>query len=201
MSRDGGQRRAGGPREVRVIGGQWRRRRLRFPSLEGLRPTPDRVRETLFNWLQGRIYGRRCLDLFAGSGALGFEAASRGAGEVVLVEAQPAAAAALRENARQLQAAQVQVMECRAQDFLRRPPRAFDLVFLDPPFGKGWVAPMLNALRSGWLARHGMIYVESELPLAALALSDALRCVRQGRAGQVNFFLLEDAEDYGGHGD
>ncbi|TPW17985.1 MAG: methyltransferase, partial [Halothiobacillaceae bacterium] len=118
---------------LRIIGGTWRSRRLEFPTVEQLRPTPDRVRETLFNWLQHRIGGARCLDLFAGSGALGFEALSRGANEVVFVEIDPAAVQALRANAQRLQADNAQIIHEEALRYLAKPADPFDIIFLDPP--------------------------------------------------------------------
>ncbi|MDR2614084.1 MAG: 16S rRNA (guanine(966)-N(2))-methyltransferase RsmD, partial [Candidatus Accumulibacter sp.] len=138
---------------VRIIGGAWRRRVLRFPEADGLRPTPDRVRETLFNWLEQDLSGLSCLDLFAGSGALGIEAASRGAASVMMVERSPKVVAALRANAERLGAAErVVITRADAVEFatLRAAdaPR-FDMLFLDPPYGQGWLgrlAPMLPGL-------------------------------------------------------
>ena len=155
---------------VRIISGLWRRRVLRFPDAEGLRPTPDRVRETLFNWLGQDLSGRSCLDLFAGSGALGFEAASRGASHVVMVERSARTADALRANARMLEAAKrVEIVRADAVEFassLETAARRFDVLFLDPPYNQGWLerlAPMLPRL----LAGGGVMYVESETALDA----------------------------------
>src|SRR4051812_41703413 len=117
---------------VRIIAGQWRSRLVRFPEAPGLRPTPDRVRETLFNWLGQHLDGLSCLDLFAGSGALGFEALSRGARRVVMVERDRATAAALRASAQSLEAANVEIIESDAMRFLAQPREAFDVVFVDP---------------------------------------------------------------------
>lgn len=156
----------------------------------GLRPTADRVRETLFNWLQGQVEGRRCLDLFAGSGALGFEAASRGAVEVVMVEAAPRVAEALHTNAELLEARTVRVEARRAETFLRSPPQGFDLVFLDPPFGKGLLSPTLHALaENGWLNPDARIYIECEAELGEPVLPPGCVILRRGRAGQVAYFL------------
>ena len=128
---------AGGRNSVRIIGGGWRGRRITFPDVPGLRPTPDRVRETLFNWLQHDIAGARCLDLFAGSGALGLEALSRGAKELVFVEQSVAASRALQEQLARLGAERrSQVVEMGAARYLRGAAPAFDIVFLDPPFGR-----------------------------------------------------------------
>lgn len=198
-----GARRKSGNRalngEVRIIAGTWRSRRIPFPAIEGLRPTPDRVRETLFNWLGHDLEGFRCLDLYAGSGALGFEALSRGAGPVVMVERDGNAYRALGDNARLLGAVQLELVRGDALEFVRRlaasaesgadgasPARRFDLVFLDPPFGAGVPDEMLPLLRS-LLAPGARIYIESGRPLA---LPEAWVVEKSGRAGQVHFQLL-----------
>jgi len=132
-------RREAVPGRLRIIAGRWRGRRLTVPALPGLRPTPDRVRETLFNWLGPRVEGARCLDLFAGTGALGFEAASRGAAQVVMVEQASRAVAQLRSHAAALLADVVEVVDREALSWLGGRFRRFDIVFLDPPFGRGLV--------------------------------------------------------------
>ena len=182
---------------VRIIGGEWRRRVLRFPDAQGLRPTPDRVRETLFNWLGQDLDGLSCLDLFAGSGALGFEAASRGAAKVVMVEHAPKVAAALEENARLLAAGgRLQIVRADAVKFassLGPDAPGFDVLFLDPPYKKGWIerlAPLLSRL----LADDGMLYVEAE---SALENCGQWRTVRSGRAGQVFYHLMRNGEPDG----
>jgi 16S rRNA (guanine966-N2)-methyltransferase len=148
---------------LRIIAGQWRGRRLSFPNLPGLRPTPDRVRETLFNWLAPVLPGARCLDLFAGSGALGIEALSRGAGEAVFVERHPLAVRALRVNLERLQARGALVAQDEALNWLRQPGQPFEIVFLDPPFGEGLLDPACAALeQGGWLAANAWIYLETE---------------------------------------
>src|SRR6267142_6647216 len=124
---------------VRIIGGQWRSRIVKFPPAAQLRPTPDRVRETLFNWLGQRVDGLSCLDLFAGSGALGFEALSRGASRVVMVDSDRAIAAALRDSARELGAAGAEVVQRDALEFLGAGGEKFDLAFVDPPYASGLV--------------------------------------------------------------
>jgi 16S rRNA (guanine966-N2)-methyltransferase len=182
---------------VRIIGGAWRSRIVAFPALPGLRPTPDRVRETVFNWLGQDLTGKRCLDLFAGSGALGFEALSRGAAEVVLVEHSRAAAAALRENAARFGGRGFRVVVGDALHFLRDPGAGrFDVVFVDPPYGSGLGAAVLPRLR-GVLARGAAVYVESDQPLDA---GHPWRTRKQGRAGAVHYGLLEagDEGDEGG---
>jgi len=145
---------------VRIIGGRWRSRILRFPPAAQLRPTPDRVRETLFNWLGQRLDGLACLDLFAGSGALGFEALSRGAARVVMVESDRAIAAALRESAKLLEA-EPQVVVRDAMDYLAHTGEAFDVVFVDPPYASGLAERALAALGPR-LAPGARVYVESD---------------------------------------
>lgn len=175
--------------KVRLIGGRWRGSRLDVPLVEGLRPSPDRVRETLFNWLQGEVSGARCLDLFAGSGALGFEAASRGAGEVVMIERDPRALAALAGSRSRLQAEQVEIVAADALTWLaREPDRQFDLVFVDPPFAAGLLTRALAALE-GWLAPRAWIYLE--LARAdELALPPGFSLYREGRTREVRYLLV-----------
>ncbi len=151
-----------GANQVRIIAGKWRGRRLALPDAVGLRPTGDRIRETLFNWLQPMLPGARCLDLFAGSGALGLEAVSRGAASVVLVEQNPSVCRQLRETLASLQVTDdVTLIEDEAAVYLAGPPRLFDLVFLDPPFTEDCLASVSGVLHTrGWLAPHARIYVE-----------------------------------------
>src|SRR5277367_5253235 len=155
---------AGGRNSVRIIGGTWRGRRISFPDIPGLRPTPDRVRETLFNWLQHDIAGARCLDLFAGSGALGLEALSRGAKQLVFVEQAVAAARGLQEQLNRLGGgSSAQVLEMGAARFLRAPPAHSDIAFLDPPFGREALAEYVPMLDLGnWLKVGGLVYLENE---------------------------------------
>lgn len=171
---------------VRIVGGQWRSRMIDVPNLPGLRPTPDRVRETLFNWLGQDLDGWQCLDLFAGTGVLGFEAASRGASAVTLVERDARAAAALRSTAQALDAAQVEVLRGDAVEFALSTTRTFDLVFLDPPYHKGLLEKVEPALER-LLAPDGWLYAESEHPLKQLG---RWTTIREGRAGQVHFHLM-----------
>ncbi|MFM8444206.1 MAG: 16S rRNA (guanine(966)-N(2))-methyltransferase RsmD [Methylococcus sp.] len=188
MSPSGGASR----NEIRIIGGEWRSRRLRFPPAEGLRPTPDRVRETLFNWLRDVIAGARCLDLFAGSGALGFEAASRGAARVVQVERSETVSAALRHNCALLMADQVHIVQDSARRYLTRPAEPFDVVFLDPPFRRDWLQPLCGMLEHrGWLAPAAMIYLECEQELRLHDLPRAWRRLREGKAGDVAYSLYQ----------
>ena len=175
---------------VRIIGGKWRRRILRFPESEGLRPTPDRVRETLFNWLGQDLTGQTCLDLFAGSGALGFEAASRGASKVTMVESSPKVFAALAANADLLDShGCLQTVRADAVKFassLRATHSRFDVLFLDPPYKQGWIDRLMPLLPD-LVAEDGAIYIEAEYALSNFGHWNA---VRRGRAGQVFYHLM-----------
>lgn len=181
---------AEGRNEVRIIGGAWRGRKIRFPPAPGLRPTPDRVRETLFNWLAPSISGARCLDLFAGSGALGFEALSRGAAAVVFVEHAPAVAKHLAAVAATLAPGLAQVALDDAQRWLAGTPQSFDLAFLDPPFGSGLLEGALAALtRPGWLNPGALVYLERPAALGEPTLPQGWRLHRSGHAGDVGYHL------------
>jgi 16S rRNA (guanine966-N2)-methyltransferase len=174
--------------EFRIIAGQWRRRKLHFPEVQGIRPSPDRVRETLFNWLREQVEGARCLDLFAGSGALGLEALSRGATNVVFVDQDREAAAAIREHLALLKADGGEVEQTEAQRWLARTPQPFDIVFLDPPFDADLLPAVCAQLGEGWLKPHACVYVEhaAEKPTALPAGWTALK---QSRAGRVAYGL------------
>jgi 16S rRNA (guanine966-N2)-methyltransferase len=182
-----GRKAPGVRNRVRIIAGKWRSRILKFPPAAQLRPTPDRVRETLFNWLGQRLDGLSCLDLFAGSGALGFEAASRGAARVVMVESDRAIAASLRESARTLEAEDLEVVEGDALSYLERSGERFDVAFIDPPYASDLAARAIerlpNCLRPG-----ARIYVESARPLV---LPAPWRSLREDRAGAVRYALFE----------
>ena len=179
-----------GRNELRIIGGRWRGRKLRFPAAEGLRPTPDRVRETLFNWLAPTIAGARCLDLFAGSGALGLEALSRGASDVEFVERAPAVAHHLRETLAVLAPAAGRVVQGDAEAYLAGPAAPFDVVFLDPPFGEDRVGGALECLvAGGWLAPGARVYVEQPASRGAPGWPAPLVAHRSGRAGEVGYHL------------
>jgi 16S rRNA (guanine966-N2)-methyltransferase len=176
--------------QLRIIGGSWRGRKLPFAALPGLRPTPDRVRETLFNWLAPVIHGARCLDLYAGSGALGLEAASRGADRVVLVDHAAEAVASLREQAGVLGATQVEIVQANVQQWLRGRAEPFDVVFLDPPFQRGLLPADIELLESnGWLAPGALIYIEAEKGLQ-LDLPQYWEVYRSKQAGQVGYSLI-----------
>jgi 16S rRNA (guanine966-N2)-methyltransferase len=177
--------------KIRIIGGEWRSRLLRFDDAPGLRPTPGRVRETVFNWLQYDIAGSRCLDLFAGSGALGFEAASRGANEVVQVESDAKACKNLRANAAALGAGRNRIVENDVERFLSAPPEAFGLVFLDPPFAKNLALKICLLLeQNGWLTPHAKIYVETEAGLELAGLPDNWQLLKHKTAGEVAYRLF-----------
>ncbi len=176
-----------GRNRVRIVGGEWRSRLVHFPPSAELRPTPDRVRETLFNWLGQRLDGLEVLDLFAGSGALGFEALSRGASRAVLVERERPVAEALRAAARELGATGAQVVQGDALAFLSRCTDKFDVVFVDPPYASGLAARALERLAER-LKPRGRVYVESA---AALAPGGRWHAVREGRAGAVRYALFE----------
>lgn len=178
---------ANGRNRVRIIGGKWRSRIVRFPAAAQLRPTPDRVRETVFNWLGQRLDGLACLDLFAGSGALGFEAMSRGSDRVVMVERDRATARGLKESALALEAAGLDVVEDDAVAFLKRPREKFDVVFLDPPFASDLAARVLTLLPPH-LKDGARVYVET---LEGVAPPAPWKVVREDRAGAVRYALLE----------
>jgi len=181
-----------GQQSLRIIAGQWRSRKIRFPDLPQLRPTPDRVRETLFNWLMPVIDGARCLDLFAGSGALGLEALSRGAAEVVFVDRDPRVQAYLREALTQLRAEHADVVRADALDYLAGPPRGFDVVFLDPPYQAGLLAPCCRALEAqAWLRAGAYLYIESASQTPMDCLPPSWQVVREKTAGQVSYRLAQ----------
>ena len=182
------------PAEVRLIGGAWKRSKLPVADKPGLRPTPDRVRETLFNWLGQDLAGWRCLDAFAGSGALGFEAASRGAADVLLLERDRTLVRLLQASRERLQAERLRVENADALAWLARQPAAgaplFDLVFLDPPFDAGLFTPALRAVMR-WLGPDGLVYLEApeEWDDARLA-PFGLKRLKHTRAGAVHAHLL-----------
>lgn len=191
--------RPGSSNTLRIVGGRWRSRRLRFIDADGLRPTPDRVRETLFNWLQFEIPGAHCLDAFAGSGALGLEAASRGADEVCLLERDPALVRALQATQARLKATQVQVQQADALSWMAHPQRAgrFDLVFLDPPFDADLFAPALAAA-ARCVPAGGWLYLEADRLFGdddAAVRAAGLRVHRHGQAGAVHFHLFQRMAD------
>ncbi len=179
-----------GANRLRIVGGLWRSRVVRFPDAAGLRPTPDRVRETLFNWLGQRLDGLACVDLFAGSGALGFEAASRGAARVVLVERDRRVYEQLRRTAEELGAGEsVDVVHADALAWLARAGERYDVAFVDPPYASGLAAPALAAL-GGRLRPGARVYVEAP---SSLGTPPGWTRLREGSAGAVKFALYEYA--------
>jgi len=173
------------PNQIRIIGGSWRGRRVRFPAQEGIRPTPDRVRETLFNWLGQDLTGARTLDAFSGSGALSLEALSRGAALAVALDRNPALVRALATTGAALGTSALETHRAEAQSFLLRERRLFDVIFLDPPFDSDPWAALLPAATAR-LAPGGLIYAEARTPVAGAGLAVSHR----DKAGQVHYHLL-----------
>lgn len=183
----------GGQGQLRIIGGQWRSRKLGFPEAPGLRPTPDRVRETLFNWLAPYVTGAKVLDAFAGSGALYLEALSRGASLGLALDANAAAIASLRHNLDLLGCSVGQLLQSDALRYLEtQTPTAFDLVFLDPPFHQNLLPATCALLEDKhWLAEHAWIYTESETPPSTLQMPASWQLHREKKAGQVYYTLWQ----------
>ena len=185
--------------KLNIIGGNWRSRKISFEDADGLRPTPARVRETLFNWLQYDILGSRCLDLYAGSGALSFEAASRGAKSVIQVENNPIACRSLKTNALSLGAEQVKIVQSDVFRYLASDAQAFDIVFIDPPFNLNLAAQTCKWLEDkGWLASYAKIYVETERTnidtqrvFQLQEIPENWRLLKQKTAGEVMYHLFE----------
>ena len=178
---------------IRIIAGEWRGRKLQVPDKQGLRPTPSRVREMLFNWLSGSISGSRCLDLFAGSGALGIEAASRGAKQVTLVEKDYQITQGLTQQIHIFDPniKHINVIAANALTFLKTPTTPFDIVFLDPPFGADLLQPCYTLLENGgWLSDQAYIYIEVERRLKELQLPETWQIIRHKEIGQVAVFLV-----------
>ncbi|GAA6134569.1 16S rRNA (guanine(966)-N(2))-methyltransferase [Oceaniserpentilla sp. 4NH20-0058] len=181
---------------LRIIGGQWRSRQLPFPDVEGLRPTTDRVRETLFNWLQPYLPGANVLDVFAGSGALGLEALSREAGQVTLIEKNQKATKQLQDNIRTLNAQNSSIHMGDALQILPTLAKAFDVIFLDPPFGKGLLPNCINTIEQhNLISPNGWIYIESEQALTELDIPKHWRLHREKKAGQVMLRLFQIMKD------
>ncbi|WP_207885696.1 16S rRNA (guanine(966)-N(2))-methyltransferase RsmD [Pseudomonas sp. 30_B] len=183
----------GGQGQLRIIGGEWRSRRFAFPDGPGLRPTPDRVRETLFNWLAAYVPGARVLDPFAGSGALFLEALSRGASAGLALDTNAEAATALRGHLATLQCSSGQVLLTDALRYLESQPAApFDLVFLDPPFHQDLLQNACRLLEErGWLAKDAWVYTESEAVPSSLGLPANWRLHREKKAGAVHYALWQ----------
>ncbi|MDP3677964.1 MAG: 16S rRNA (guanine(966)-N(2))-methyltransferase RsmD [Methylotenera sp.] len=176
---------------VRINAGEWRSRLLKFPEAEGLRPTPERVRQTVFNWLGQDLTGLTCLDLFAGTGVMGFEALSRNAKSVVLVEKTPVVYKAILENKTTLKAINAQVFNIDALSFLDKNQQLFDVVFLDPPYNQGWFDKVLPLLPAH-LNKDAVVYAEAEY---AIKQTDTWHVIKQSKAGNVFYHLLKSAHD------
>ena len=182
---------------VRIIGGKWRRRMLTFPGVNALRPTPDAVRETLFNWLAGSIHGRHCLDLYAGSGALGFEAVSRGAATAVMVEKNPRVVKALRQNQRAIDSErQLSVTACAAMQYIATCSTRFDLVFLDPPFASEELEKACYQIQKrGLIAPRGLVYLEHASDRKLRYLPETWRELKSAQRGGVRYALYLNDPD------
>lgn len=177
--------------QIRIIGGQWRGRKLPVPDSPGLRPTTDRVRETLFNWLAPHMVEARCLDCFAGSGALGLEALSRYAAQATLIEMERGVAQQLSQNLATLKASHGQVVNANTLEFLSKPGQPFNIVFIDPPFRKGLLEQTVTLLeQNGWLADNALIYIESEVEGGLPPLPASWQPHREKIAGQVAYRLF-----------
>lgn len=175
--------------KVRIIAGKWRGRKLDVIDSPGLRPTPDRIRETLFNWIQQEIVGARCLDLFAGTGALAFEALSRGASEVFIVESDFKIVESLRQHAEILKSENHTIQCADAMSWLKQGTKGFDIIFLDPPFNQGFIEKCCVIIKEESLLNpDGLVYIESE---KNLTLPDGWHVKKQKNAGQVQSLLIE----------
>ncbi len=178
--------------KLTINGGKWRSRQLIFEDTPGLRPTPARIRETLFNWLQTDVIASQCLDLYAGSGALGFEATSRGAKAVVMVENNAQACRLINENKTKLAAEQIKIIQMDVFKFLAGDATPFDLVFLDPPFAKGMAQQTCQWLEDkGWLTPNAKVYVEVESQLVLDELPTNWQRIKSKTAGEVGYYLFE----------
>lgn len=181
------------PGQVRIVAGKYRGRRLQVIESPGFRPTPDRVKETVFNWMQPHLPGSRCLDLFAGSGALCLESLSRGADEVVMVEKVRAVADNLAKNIQALKADSAKLVNTDAMQFLTGKPEPFDIVFVDPPFSEsGLINQCLSALQlKGWLKPGALVYVEASSDYQDLQYPPEWTLLKNKKAGQVGYYLLQ----------
>ncbi|MEE9446847.1 MAG: 16S rRNA (guanine(966)-N(2))-methyltransferase RsmD [Arenicellales bacterium] len=179
--------------KVRIIGGKWRSRGLAFPNANALRPTPDAVRETVFNWLMPYIHGARCLDLYAGSGALGFEAVSRGAASAVLVEKNPVVVKALKQNQKLIdRGRQIKITSCEGLKYLSTAKASFDLVFLDPPFATDELGKACYQLeKHDLIAPEGLVYMEHASDRDLVYLPDAWQVLKSAQRGGVKYSLYQ----------
>jgi len=192
---------AKGSNQLRIIGGEWRGRKLRFPDVPNLRPTPDRVRETIFNWLAPMIHGARCLDLFAGSGALGLEALSRGAAFTTFVDSHKKATIALKSHLDLLNSNgrsndhsndRAEVIQMDSVKFLKAEAKKYDLVFLDPPYHLDFMQKVVPLLESNaWLSDKAMLYLEIEKRQSLPELPENWKQLKDKTAGEVNYYLFQ----------
>lgn len=182
-----------GSNQLRIIGGEWRGRKLRFPDAPNLRPTPDRVRETIFNWLMPVIHGARCLDLFAGSGALGLESLSRGAASAVFVDSHPKVTQAIQSHLDLLNATdKAKVYQLDGIKYLQHDAEVFDVVFLDPPYQSDLLAGVIPLLESqGWLADNALLYLEIENKKTLPLLPENWHELKNKKAGDVSYHLYQ----------
>ncbi len=179
------------PGKIRIIAGKWRGRKLDVIDSPGLRPTPDRLRETLFNWIQQEIVGARCLDLFAGTGVLAFEALSRGAAEVIMVESNPKIIESLKQHAETLGSENHTIQLADAIIWLKQGIKGFDIIFLDPPFGQGYIEKCCaTIIEESLLNDNGLVYIESE---KNITVPSAWKIKKQTKAGRVQSKLIERA--------
>ncbi|MFM9835879.1 MAG: 16S rRNA (guanine(966)-N(2))-methyltransferase RsmD [Methylophilaceae bacterium] len=176
--------------QVRINAGVWRSRLIKFTDAEGLRPTPDRVRQTVFNWLGQELTGKTCLDLFSGTGAMGFEALSRNAKQVTMVESASLAFKALKQNKELLKAQNCQILQQDALQFLAKNTQKFDVIFCDPPYQKDWLTKLLPLLHEP-LSATGVVYAEAEFELKS---SELWQVYKAGKAGNVYYHLLKSVE-------
>lgn len=176
---------------IRIISGKYRGRKLPVLDAEGLRPTTDRVKETVFNWLMPYIQESICLDCFAGSGGLGFEALSRGATSVTFIELNKQAATQLKANIKLLKADNAQVINKDAIAYLASPPTPYNLVFIDPPFRKDIIASTITAIENGWLSENALIYTEMESDMLSLSIPPKWQQLKAKQAGQVTYALYQ----------
>ena len=197
MTMPGGENKSARPGRLRIVAGKWRSRLLEIAVVPGLRPTSERVRETLFNWLAPTIGGARCLDLYAGTGALGFEALSRGATEVIFVEISRRAASAIEDSANELNARGAVVMNSDAESFLRdAEPGSFDVIFLDPPFADDSLGDLCRLIdERHLLAPRGRVYLEQDKGKSPPALPAGWSTIRSKTAGQVRYALVEPGDE------
>ncbi len=175
--------------QVRINAGVWRSRLLKFPDVEGLRPTPERVRITVFNWLGQDLTGKTCLDLFAGTGAFGFEALSRNAKNVVMIESSRLAYQSLIQNQQLLKAENCQIIAQDALQFLAHNTQKFDVIFCDPPYNKGWLTKLLPILNQ-YVNENGVIYAEAEFEIKS---DENWQVIKQNKTGNVFYHLLKSA--------